>query len=329
MEKVSRKRIEVVAAIIQDGERIFATQRGYGEFKDGWEFPGGKIEEGETPEQALIREIREELDTEIEVGELIDTVEYDYPNFHLTMHCFLCTVRSGNLVLKEHEAARWLTKDNLDSVDWLPADTGVIEKLKKRYKMADDMGDDDSSEKGTSMIQYRDLQEHEICQELFKDFIRHQNVTKCWRREHDEWIIKDDPFVDDWTEADYRTLVSCLRNTVSTGGFVHAVFYNGKLKGFVSVEQGLFGGEQKYLDLSSIHVSEDMRNQGIGAVLFCAAKEWAKENGADKLYISAHSAVESQAFYKKMGCVEAEVYHQRHATEAPYDCQLECRLNQI
>ncbi|MBD5555985.1 MAG: GNAT family N-acetyltransferase [Roseburia sp.] len=179
------------------------------------------------------------------------------------------------------------------------------------------------------MIQYRDLQEHEICQELFKDFIRHQNVTKCWRREHDEWIIKDDPFVDDWTEADYRTLVSCLRNTVSTGGFVHAVFYNGKLKGFVSVEQGLFGGEQKYLDLSSIHVSEDMRNQGIGAVLFCAAKEWAKENGADKLYISAHSAVESQAFYKKMGCVEAEVYHQRHATEAPYDCQLECRLNQI
>lgn len=130
MEKVSRKRIEVVAAIIQDGERIFATQRGYGEFKDGWEFPGGKIEEGETPEQALKREIKEELDTEIEVGELVDTVEYDYPNFHLTMYCFLCTVRSGNLVLKEHEAARWLTKENLDSVDWLPADTGLIEKLK-------------------------------------------------------------------------------------------------------------------------------------------------------------------------------------------------------
>jgi 8-oxo-dGTP diphosphatase len=123
------KTIEVVAAIIKDGDKIFATQRGYGEFKDGWEFPGGKIEEGETPQEALKREIREELDTEIEVGELVDTVEYDYPKFHLTMHCFLCSIKSGDLVLKEHEAARWLTKDNLDSVDWLPADLGLVEKL--------------------------------------------------------------------------------------------------------------------------------------------------------------------------------------------------------
>lgn len=124
------KTIEVVAAIIRDGERIFATQRGYGEFKDGWEFPGGKMEQGETPGQALIREIREELDTEIEVGELVETVEYDYPQFHLTMHCFWCTVKSGDLVLKEHEAAKWLTKETLNSVDWLPADKGLIERLK-------------------------------------------------------------------------------------------------------------------------------------------------------------------------------------------------------
>lgn len=130
-EKV-RKRIEVVAAIIQNGDRIFATQRGYGEFKDGWEFPGGKMEAGETPQQALIREIREELDTEIEVGDLVEIVEYDYPQFHLTMHCFMCTVKAGNLVLKEHEAARWLTKENLDSVDWLPADKGLIERLKEQ-----------------------------------------------------------------------------------------------------------------------------------------------------------------------------------------------------
>ena len=129
--KNARKRIEVAAAIILDGEKIFATQRGYGEFKGGWEFPGGKIEQGETSEQALKREIREELDTEIEVGELFDTVEYDYPTFHLTMHCFLCTVTSGKLVLKEHEAAKWLTRDTLDSVDWLPADKGLIEKLGK------------------------------------------------------------------------------------------------------------------------------------------------------------------------------------------------------
>ena len=126
------KKIEVVAAIIQKDQKIFATQRGYGEFKDGWEFPGGKIEQGETPRQALVREIKEELDTEIEVGELVYIVEYDYPQFHLTMHCFLCTIKSGDLVLKEHEAAKWLAPEDLDSVDWLPADLGLIEKLKCR-----------------------------------------------------------------------------------------------------------------------------------------------------------------------------------------------------
>lgn len=125
-----RKRIEVAAAIIIDNKKVFATQRGYGEFKDGWEFPGGKIEQGETPGQALRREIKEELDIEIEVGELLDTVEYDYPNFHLTMHCFLCTIKSGKLILKEHEAARWLTRELLDSVDWLPADKGLIEQIR-------------------------------------------------------------------------------------------------------------------------------------------------------------------------------------------------------
>lgn len=124
------KKIEVVAAIIKDGDRIFATQRGYGEFKDGWEFPGGKVEVGETPQQALIREIKEELDTEIEVGELLDTVEYDYPKFHLIMHCFWCRIKAGDLILKEHEASRWLTKENLDSVNWLPADLSLIEKIK-------------------------------------------------------------------------------------------------------------------------------------------------------------------------------------------------------
>ena len=124
------KTIRVVAAIIIDGDKIFATQRGYGEFKDGWEFPGGKIEEGESPEEALVREIQEELDTVIEVGELIDTVEYDYPNFHFSMDCFICTIKEGNLVLKEHEDAKWLTKDTLHSVEWLPADEGLVKKLK-------------------------------------------------------------------------------------------------------------------------------------------------------------------------------------------------------
>ncbi len=126
------KTIKVVAAIIIHENKIFATQRGYGEFEGGWEFPGGKVEPGETPQEALAREIMEELDTQIEVGELLDTVEYDYPKFHLSMDCFLCTIKSGHLVLKEHEAARWLTRETLDSVDWLPADQSLIGKLAAR-----------------------------------------------------------------------------------------------------------------------------------------------------------------------------------------------------
>ena len=125
------KTIEVVAAIIRKGDKIFATQRGYGDFKDWWEFPGGKMEVGESPEIALIREIKEELDIDISVDAFIDTIDYDYSKFHLTMHCFWCSVESGALTLKEHEAARWLTKDQLDSVDWLPADLVVVEDIKK------------------------------------------------------------------------------------------------------------------------------------------------------------------------------------------------------
>ena len=124
------KTVHVVAAVIRDGNRVFATQRGYGEYKDGWEFPGGKIEPGETQREALKREIREELDTEITVGELLTTVEYDDPKFHLIMHCFWCEILEGTPVLKEHEAARWLEVENLDSVAWLPADQSVIELIR-------------------------------------------------------------------------------------------------------------------------------------------------------------------------------------------------------
>lgn len=128
------KTVRVVAAIIIENDKVFATQRGYGEFKDGWEFPGGKIEPGEIPEEAIVREIKEELDTEVEVIELLDTVEYDYPNFHLSMGCFICKIKSGDLVLKEHEAAKWLTKDTLGSVEWLPADMGLVGEIEKYLK---------------------------------------------------------------------------------------------------------------------------------------------------------------------------------------------------
>ena len=125
------KTIRVVAAVIRKGDRIFATQRGYGEFKDGWEFPGGKIESGETPQDALVREIKEELDTVIQVNDLIETVEYDYPSFHLSMDCFWCESIEGNLNLLEAEDSRWLTKERLYDVDWLPADKGLVETIKK------------------------------------------------------------------------------------------------------------------------------------------------------------------------------------------------------
>lgn len=123
--------MKVVAAVIHNEDQIFATARGYGEFKGQWEFPGGKIEEGETPQQALVREIKEELDTDIEVGALLGTIEYDYPTFHLSMDCFWAKAIHGQLVLKEAEAARWLTKESLDSVQWLPADRTIIEKIRE------------------------------------------------------------------------------------------------------------------------------------------------------------------------------------------------------
>lgn len=123
------KRIEVAAAVIRRGSQIFATQRGYGEFKGWWEFPGGKLEASETPQQALAREIREELDAEIAIGDLIRTVEWDYPTFHLTLHCYWCTLASDSLHLNEHASARWLTQEALHSVRWLPADVSVLEDI--------------------------------------------------------------------------------------------------------------------------------------------------------------------------------------------------------
>ena len=125
------KTVKVVAAVIRKDNKIFATQRGYGEFKGGWEFPGGKVEEGETPQQALAREIKEELDTDIEVGDFITDIEYDYPAFHLSMKCFWCQIKGGNLTLLEHEAAKWVDADSINSVDWLPADKIIIPDLKQ------------------------------------------------------------------------------------------------------------------------------------------------------------------------------------------------------
>ena len=176
------------------------------------------------------------------------------------------------------------------------------------------------------IMEYLVLREDAIDRALFAHFRRRQEVTKCWRKEEGRWCVKDAPFIDDWSQEDYGKLVRDLKHTVRTGGMVAGGFDRQQLKGFVSVEPERFGAGGEYLDLSSLHVSEEMRGQGMGTKLFELAKDWARTKGARKLYISAHSAVESQAFYRAMGCVEAMEYHRMHVEKEPYDCQLECSL---
>ena len=173
------------------------------------------------------------------------------------------------------------------------------------------------------MVEYRELSEDELCPEIFHAFVRHQKVVKCWRKERGKWVIRDDPFIDDWGEREYQYLVKCLKHTVASGGLMYGAFKDGELKGFSSVEAEFFGSKKEYLDLSCIHVSEELRGEGIGKKLFLAAARWAREKGAKKLYISGHSAVETQAFYKALGCVEAKEYNKKHVDLEPYDCQLE------
>ncbi len=168
-----------------------------------------------------------------------------------------------------------------------------------------------------------ELKKEIINRELFICFQRHQAVSRCWRKVDGKWRIKDIAFTDDWNEDEYNVLVDCLKNTLINGGVVFGVFVSDVLKAFASVEPVLFGKNKEYLDLSSIHVSEDMRGKGIGNELFRKSKEWAQKHGAKKLYISAHSSIESQSFYRAMGCVEALEYNKPHVEKEPYDCQLE------
>ncbi len=175
-------------------------------------------------------------------------------------------------------------------------------------------------------MEYRKIDMAELGLPLFSRFIRRQVVTKCWRKIDGEWVIKDISFIDDAKPDEYGHLVKHLKTTLSTGGTVFGAFEDGGLKGFASVEGKPIGSRGQYLDLSCMHVSQDMRGRGIGKRLFTLAAAWAGEHGAEKLYISAHSAVETQAFYKAMGCVEAEEYSAAHVEKEPADCQLELVL---
>ncbi|MCI8831656.1 MAG: GNAT family N-acetyltransferase [Lachnospiraceae bacterium] len=172
-------------------------------------------------------------------------------------------------------------------------------------------------------VEYRSLTKNEVTVQLFGCFIRRQIVTKCWRKEDGKWVIKDAPFIDDWSPEDYQFLVECLKKTIEKGGLVLGAFSQGELKGFTSVEAEPLGKEKQYLDLTSLHVSQDMRRKGIGKALFLKAAAWAKGKGAKKLYISAHSAAETQSFYRGLGCVDAEEINREHAEREPFDCQME------
>ena len=175
-------------------------------------------------------------------------------------------------------------------------------------------------------ICYQELKREELNIELFRYFERNQKVTDCVRKVDGKWVIQRDPFIDQWGPEEYRFLVQCLRNTVDKGGLVLGAFREGRLKGFVSVEGEPIGKERTYMDLTSLHISEESRGKGMGKELFLRAARWAREKGAEKLYISSHSAVETQAFYKAMGCVDAVEYSQEHVKKEPYDRQLEYLL---
>lgn len=176
------------------------------------------------------------------------------------------------------------------------------------------------------MTEYRQLKENEINAGLLDGFIRRQVVTKCLRRENGAWIAKNAPFIDDWTQKDREWIAADLKNLAGRGGLVYAAYCGGKLAGFASVSAEMLGESGEYLELTNIHVTEAMRGRGIGHALFYAAAEWAKAHGAKKLYISAHSSVESQAFYRSLGCKEAEIYSTRHIGAEPFDIQMEYRL---
>lgn len=176
------------------------------------------------------------------------------------------------------------------------------------------------------MIDYIDLQAVDIQSGLFTRFQRRQIVSECWRRQDGRLVIREDPFVDDWDCKDYDKLVHDLRDILSAKGMVIGAFLDSELKGFAAVRAALFGINKEYLDLPYLHVSEDMRGKGIGRALFEQVKRWAMEHGAKKLYISAHSSVESQAFYRAMDCVEAAEPNPEHVRLEPFDCQMECRL---
>lgn len=266
--------LKVVAAVIREKDRIFATARGYGDYKGWWEFPGGKIEQGETPEQALIREIKEELDTEISVGELIDTVEYDYPTFHLSMDCFWAEVVSGKLELKEAEAARWLTRDELDTVEWLPADLLIIEKIKNPMER----------------FEFRDIRQDEVDQAITIEQICFPPNEACSPKAITERVAA----------ASELFMVAVDKSTGRLAGFLNGVSTQEcRFRDEFFTDISLYDPEGKHIMILGLDVLPEYRRQGLGREIVYQYCRRERAKGREVLVLTCLEHL--VGMYKKFG----------------------------
>ncbi len=294
--------------------------------------PGGRVQMGETVEEAVIREMREELNIECRIArplwlnQAFFTEDVTFLRFHELCLYFLMDISQAD-ILSRGETFTGTEAGHTHVFTWLP-----FGELKQKYlypkfikKAIFDLPEH-LTLRTEREPEYRELTPEDLTPDLFRHFNRHQEVTQVWRKIDGQWVIVPDAFTENWGEKEYEFLCWCLKVTLEEGGRVLGSFCEGKLKGLTSVAFAPLGSRGQYREMSCLHVSEELRGQGMGRDLFTYAKAFVRELGGEKLYISSHPCVESQAFYKAMGCVEAEEYSAEHVRRGPFDCQIECVL---
>ncbi len=294
--------------------------------------PGGRVQFCESAEAAVVREIQEELDIHVSIrralwlNQSFFTMDGTTDQFHEICIYYLMDFSKSDLLSRGGSFTR-TEGERTHHFHWMP-----FEQLKNAYFYPLFLKKEiyNLPKWFTPRLEiqphYRPILSEELTVELFRNFRRHQEVTQCWRKENGQWVIRPVSFTEDWGEKEFDFVCHCLKNTIATGGQVWGAFHRGNLRGIVSVECAPMGSRGQYREMTCLHVTEGLRGQGIGRELFARAKEAARELGGEKLYISSHSSVESQAFYKAMGCVEAEEYSAIHVEREPFDCQIECKL---
>ncbi len=319
-----------VCGVIVHNGRLLAMQD---ENSPYYYLPGGRVQLGERAEEAILREIREELDIQGEIvrplwlNQAFFTEDVTMLRFHELCLYFLMDISKTDLLSR---GDRFLGREtgHTHRFVWLP-----FERLKEEYlypkfikKAIFDLPDR-LTLRTEREPEYRYLPPEDVTPALFRDFHRRQEVSKVWRKEDGKWFIRSAPrVIEDWGERQREFICHCLRETLQAGGMVCGAFVNGKLKGVVAVDASPLGSRGQYREVPFLQVSQELRGQGIGRDLFTYAKAFAREKGAEKLYISSQPSVETQAFYKAMGCVEAEEYSPLHIEREPLDCQIQCRV---